>query len=871
MIHLDPGRWNTISDLLDHLLDLAAEEREAYLDEACGEDAELRAEVLRVWKTMEEDEDGDSWEQGLLGGALGDQLLSESDADDLLPGAVVGAYRVLHEIGHGGMGTVYLAERADGAYEQHVALKRIRRGLDTKAVLRRFLHERQVLARLEHPNIARLLDAGVTADGLPYFVMEYVEGEPITDYCDRHRLPVRERLTLFDAVCRAVRYAHQNLVVHRDLKPSNVLVMEGEDGPVVKLLDFGIAKVLHEEDGPELTQAGGRVLTPEYGAPEQARGEAVTTATDVYALGVMLYELLAGQRPHRAASLEAGGQPRRPSSVVSETPVAEGRRATVPQLRKLLRGDLDHIVLKALREEPERRYGTAEELRQDLQRHRDGFPVEAHAESIGYRVSRFVRRHRVSVAATAAVAVALIVGLGVALWQANRAEREAARARTEAATAAQASAFLTDLFKSADPTADPATLGDSISVRTLVERGRERIAAELEGQPLVQANLLRVLGEVYLNLGLYGEGEVLLARSDSLYDLTPTASAFEHAQTLTLLGTARRDGGDIEAAAAPFEKALTLSEQIDAPNERARVLRDFGLFRYHQGLYDEAEALARRALADVRPVAREDSFTLDETYTLLGLTLYAAERYDEAEAVHRDGHRLALQLYGPSHPNRAKAANNLAGVLRQQGRADEAERYYREALAVYRQANEETHPIIARSLNNLGVFLVGQGRMEEGEAVLREALDLYRRRLGEDHPEVALGLVNVAGLRRRQGDYADALGLYDRALTIQRARLDPDHFHLGRTLNSSALTAALAGDHDRAARHYAEAVRIFLSTFGTDHARTLGAQLGLGRAYLALNRRAEAREVLLAAREGLPAEADSTLRADILAALDEAG
>ncbi|MGH7528613.1 MAG: serine/threonine-protein kinase, partial [Gemmatimonadales bacterium] len=519
MRHLTPLRWQRLALIFDDVLELAPEARAAYLDHACAGDAALRAEIDALLAadagSGDFPEAAEAYFPSLMGAAAD---AAQPPAGGLAAGTVIGPYRVVRELAQGGMGAVYLAERADGQFEQRVALKLIRAGLDSVEVQRRFLAERQILARLNHPNIAKLLDGGIAAEGRPWFAMELVDGSPLLAWCDERKLGLTERLRIFEAVCDAVRYAHQNLVVHRDLKPSNILVTT--DGRV-KLLDFGIAKVL--EGGAEgqrgsgadvapLTRTELRILTPEYAAPEQVRGEPVTTATDVYALGAVLYELLAGQRVHRfdrhtPAEIErvvCETDPEPPSAAAMQDVAASAARRTEPRrLRRLLRGDLDTIVLKALQKDPARRYPSAEALLDDLRRFESGLPIKARPESRTYRLGKFVRRHGVGVAAGTALFLALLAGLGGTLWQARAAAREASRA-------VAVKDFLVGLFQESDPAQ---ARGRNITADELLARGIQRLDTALTRDPALQSELLGELGKIHRELGLFERADSLLERS----------------------------------------------------------------------------------------------------------------------------------------------------------------------------------------------------------------------------------------------------------------------------------------------------------------------------------------------------------------------
>ncbi len=586
-----PAEWSRIEAILDEVLELEPAARAEALERACAGDAVLRAQVERL---LAADTDADQFLEtpamvyaaGIVNAASAGMQADEQEQ----AGDRIGPYSLIREIGHGGMGRVFLAKRADGQFEQLVALKLVRHGSFGGEILGRFLRERQILARLQHPNIARLLDGGVNADGRPYFAMEYVEGKAITAYCDGRSLDISRRLSLFALVCDAVQYAHQNLVVHRDLKPSNTMVTaEGQ----VKLLDFGIAKVLQPDESdeqnaaePTLTRLGSGPMTPEYAAPEQVRGEPVTTATDVYALGALAYELLTGRGPHQLSRLTAAEVERavterdvaRPSSAVGRgtllaargkdgemalDAIATARGTDRRRLRRELRGDLDTIVMTALQKEPARRYASAGALLEDVRRYQSGLPIAARRDSVGYRTSKFVRRHAIGVTATALVLLSLVGGFIGMAWQARVASREAAKAR-------EVSRFLSSLFEVADPARTNAA---DISALDLLNRGAMRIETDLAGQPDVQAEMMLLVGRIYRDLGVYDRAQPLLDRALAL-----RASA---------------DGPHSVAAA-------------EAMTELARLWQA-------KGRPDEAERLQREVLAMRRDVRRADHADVGKT------------------------------------------------------------------------------------------------------------------------------------------------------------------------------------------------------------------------------------------------------------------
>ena len=521
----DPERLAKIDSLFEEALDLEPGEQQRFLAELAREDAELAEEVRGLLGFSEDEEDERLSLTKILTGPLWEQL-GETVGITTRPekGERIGAYRVVKEVGRGGMAVVYLAERADGAFDQEVALKLLQPGNLTDELLARFEQERQILASLNHPAIARLLDGGLDDKDRPFIVLEYVEGEPIDAYCDHHRLDLDARIELFLEVAKAVRYAHRQLVIHRDLKPSNILVThEGQ----VKLLDFGIAKLLDPASAGEFaapqTQTLNRRLTPEYASPEQVRGEAVSTASDVYQLGLLFYELLTGERAYRFAKGSATEAervicteiPRRPSTAKASESSLEARQASGPQLSRRLRGDLDNIVLRSLAKEPERRYPSPAELIEDLERYRSGMPVKARPDTLRYRSGKFIRRHRFGLSAAAAI-VALLIGYAVtATLQAREIAKERDRARLEATKAQEVKDFLVDVFETSAP---EERLGKETTALELLDQGSSRLQEELALQPETQAELLATVGEIYRKIGAFDRAEPLLTRAVELQE-----------------------------------------------------------------------------------------------------------------------------------------------------------------------------------------------------------------------------------------------------------------------------------------------------------------------------------------------------------------
>jgi len=839
-------RWEEIEALLDRALDLRPEERGAFLDEACARDPELRS---RLDALLRADERAGTF---LEAPALEQSApLVAAMYEDPQAGKRIGAYRILREAGRGGMGVVYLAERADGQYQQQVALKLIKRGMDSDAILQRFLHERQILARLQHPNVARLLDGGMTDEGQPYFAMEHVDGRPVTIYCDEHRLGVEARLRLFMNACAAVQYAHQNLVVHRDLKPSNMLVTgTGE----LKLLDFGIAKVLGgEAREATATELGSRALTPEYAAPEQLRGEPVTTAADVYALGVVLYELLVGRRPHELARGEpdalarlAAAEPVRPSTAVVReaeanepatagggiTPASVSRdRGTRPdRLRRRLAGDLDTICLKALRREPERRYASAQALRDDLERHLTGLPVLARPDTVAYRATRFVRRHRVGVGAAAAIAMLLVGFSTVTAVQSARIGAQADRIARERDKAEEVKEFVLSLFEVSNPLVE--AKGDTVTARGLLERGVERIDEELAGQPEVQAEMLSVIGTAYQELGRFDRARPLLERALTQRREVRGPEHVDVARSLNDLGTLLRLKGDYAAAERLHRESLAIRRKLlgDEHLDVADSLNELGVLLRKQGEHAAAEAFYREALALRRKLQGEEHPEVLTLTNNLAVLLYYKGDYDASEALHRETLALRRRVLGDEHPEVALSLGNLGWGFYEKGDYDAAEPFYREAIAMQRKVLGEEHPYLALNIYSLGMILLRKGEPDAAEPLLREALAMRRKLLGEEHDEVAASLRGLGELHHRRGDLAAAERLTREALDMFRRALREAHPTIAVALVGLARIHIDQGRQGDAEPLLREALRIRLATYGPAHPKTLEVEGLLGAA-----------------------------------------
>jgi len=745
----------------------------------------------------------------------------------------IGAYRVLRELGHGGMGTVYLAARADDQYQKRVAIKVVR-GLDSDQIVRHFRRERQILAALDHPNIARLLDGGTTEDGLPYFVMERVEGEPIDSFCDGRKLSVQERLKLFQGVCAAVQYAHQNLVVHRDLKPKNILV---DAQGVPKLLDFGIAKLLNPEISGEAATGTVLAMTPEYASPEQMRGQPITTATDVYSLGVVLYELLTGHRPYgRQArdSLEllravCEEEPERPSTAVGRTEqrmlpdgavhtttpesASRTREGTPEKLRRRLRGDLDNIMLMALRKEPQRRYRSVEAFSEDIRCYLEGRPVTAHKATVWYRTGKFVRRNALGVGAAAAVFL-LAVGFGVVTAvQSQRIARERDRANQEAEASRQVSDFLTGLFKVSDPSE---ARGNSVTAREILDKGADKITRELQGQPLVQAKLMHTIGKVYQSLGLFDPAQALLEKALETRIKTLGPDHPDVAITLSDLGTVVWRKGDFARAKVLQEQALAIREKRLGPDSKevAESLHSLGNLNWSQGNYDEARHLLERALTIREKILGPEHADVAGVLNSLGAIAYKEGDYKKAEELWQRTLAIREKALGPDHPWVAQTLNNLATVYTFTGNPKRAVPLLERVIQIQEKVLGPKHPDLASGLMNLGDTIWASGDPVGAKTYYARAVAIQEA-AGPDNPELARFLDRLARVTLKENDLKGARELYERSLAVRQKALGPKNYEVADSFVGLADCASQAGRLQEAETLYERALALARKPDGT--------------------------------------------------------
>jgi serine/threonine protein kinase len=722
-------------------------------------------------------------------------------ADAVDPPDQIGPYKILQVLGEGGMGVVYMAEQRE-PFERRVALKVIKLGMDTKEIIARFEVERQALAVMDHPSIARVFDAGATDSGRPYFAMELVHGVPITAYCDRERLRTRERVELFIEVCQAVQHAHQKGVIHRDLKPSNVLVSLQDGKPVPKIIDFGVAKAMDRRltDLTLVTVLGQPVGTPSYMSPEQfeSSGLDVDTRTDVYSLGVLLYQLLVGKLPFEPVDIEKRSRTghrtdaQRPSTRLSRlgsetTEVAAQRRTDVRSLARQLRGDLDWITLKAMAVDRGRRYPTANGLASDLERYLKREPVVARPPSALYRMDRFARRHKAGVAFGAAL-VSLVIGFSVVTaLQAGRIARERDRAELEAAKATSINTFLQDVLGSADPW----ERGDrEMTVIQALDQSVKRIDESFREQPLVGAAVRRTIGLTYVSLARYGEADPLL------------------------------------------ESALSTRRSLlgESHDDTVESLLDMGALRRRQGRYPEAGTIAREVVAFRRRTLGEDRPELALALSELATILSLEGKFDEAEKAEEEALAIRRRVYGNRHVDVAESLYNLATIANDwKGDYKKSEALHRESLSIRRDVLGPEHADVGLSLNALAVVSLDQGDFAAAEALYKESLEIQRKVFGEEHPEVAIVMENLGGVYYRQGQYDRSIELLRQVLVLRRKMLGENHTAVARTLHNIGAVYAGAKDYANAETAYDESILRLRTSLGADHPDVATALYNVGQ------------------------------------------
>lgn len=836
---IDKTKWILIKALVAQAREVEPASRQRFVADACGHDDALRREVESILSSMDDAPD-------LFARSVPELSAPFSAVPCDLTGRNVGSYRLTGLIARGGMGAVYKAERADGAFAQTVAIKLIEHPLLTEESTRRFGIERQALALLHHSNIAQLHDGGVTDDGLPYLVMDYIDGVPIDVYCDGNRLTIEQRLKLFQQVCAAIQHAHGHLVVHRDIKPGNVLATS--DG-VIKLVDFGIAHLLGGAPDSRRTITSHRMLTPMYASPEQMRGEHVTTASDIYALGVLLYELLTGRRPYvfdgaSSAQIErtvCDTNPPRPSTIVNwastddmddhDVSAIARLRSTRPEgLTRRLRGDLDVTVLRAMHKEPGRRYDSVEQFSEDLRRHLVGLPIRAREESMTYRFGKFAHRHALSLAAAAAVTLALIAGLTAAVWQAQIAtsERDAAvAARHQAHAEARKAERINDFLQSILAAAQPALSGgEEVTVRQVIERAANRIDRELSGEPQVAASAHLTVGQTYASLGLYEKARKHLDEAMAIRRRECGAQHPDTAECLQALATLDFSEGRYKSGEQRVRQALAVYRQEYGEDHEtvAQCHNDLGALLRAQADNDQAEQHLLRALEIRQQRLGEHHPAVAETLNNLAALAVATDNLERAESLCREVLTIREATLGSQHPDTAQAHNNLAVALAHRGKYDDASVQLANALVIYRNLLSPDHPTLLSTMGNLSGVLVTCEQFDRAEPLLQEVLTLQEQTLSSDHPSMATTLWNLAACKLGQDQHSVAEQFLRRCLHIRQRRLSDDDPRIAITLGELGRCLYDQQRFADAKPYLLKSLQAYERIHGADHATTSDAR-----------------------------------------------
>ena len=850
---LSRAGWERIQAALDDILDQPDAEQLRYLDVKYGADKSLHQEIKTLLGPQHSALDLLEHPAAALiktlmttGAETGDSRRRINDRQ----GDRIGNYRLCEELGRGGMGVVYRAERSSGTFDREVAIKLLWTWHGREGIIERFRREQQLLASLTHPNIAQLYDGGLSENGQPYFVMEYVRGEPLDQYCDRRRLGIGARLRLLLQVANALSFSHSNLIVHRDIKPSNILVTaQGR----IKLLDFGIAKLLGEKNDLNLTRTGEQVMTPGFAAPEQLRNSNITVATDVYLLGLVMYELLTGKHPYRdqadsffeLARVKCESPPTAPSIVVdkcvdsvdddsparlSNRDISARRGLDIRQLQKRLRGDLDAIVLKCLENSPKRRYASMEAYKADIQRYFDNLPIAAQPPSGSYLAAKFLRRHWRTVSALSLFTALLITYALTATLQAQKIQQTLDRVATEKQKAQQVADFMINIFKGADPNVSGL---ETITAGELLERGQARVMHELGAAPEIQGYMLTALGEIYFSQGDYPRSTAVLEQALERQRQAGPEDALSLANTTSQLAIAYSTIDRRTEAEALFRESLAIHEALIVAGDAeegmayAEVNNAYGVLLWKQGLPERAEQRMTRAIDILRNVATGDAGELGVALNNLANLQSLHGRYAAAERNMREAIRIHEKTLGTRHSYFTMYLNNFGIFLTDIERFEEAERYSRRALTLQHEILGPNHPYVSNTLRALGRLYHRLGRLDEAETLLRQALAINRASLARDNFITAVIQLRLGAVLRDLGHHAEAGEAYaDMLQTFDRLAVD-DHTR-GWGLSHLGSLAHARGDLTQAQAHYARALALLPDT----SLRTASAQVGYARVLL---------------------------------------
>lgn len=795
-------RLNKIRELFDKASNLNAVEREVFLNQECANELELKKEILSLLDSLENTKD-------FLEEALTIVEQNKNNFTDPYIDKQIGNYLIDGEAGVGGMGIVYTGRRNDKEFEQKVAIKILKHGITSEYLLKRFQIERQTLANLQHQNIARLLDGGRTIDGLPYLVMEFIDGIPITDFCHQKKLSLEEKLKLFREVCTAVQYAHQNLIVHRDLKPGNILVTK--DG-IPKLLDFGIAKLIDEElvDNNEgLTRTGVWHLTPEYASPEQIKGEKITTASDIYSLGVLLYQILTGYQPYKISN----NSPAVISKIITEEIIqkpsekvkdksrehAESNLFLNDKISNQLKGDLDNIVLKAMHKDPARRYVSVEQFSEDVRRHLSGLPVIAQKDTAGYRLSKFIQRHKVGFISSVGFIVFLIINLIAIIWQANIAANERDKAKLEAQKVETVNKFLLDMLSSVDPT----EIGRDVKVYDVLRKSALGVEKGFKDQPGIEASIQKTIGKTLTSLGEYDEAKPHLLRSLLLNERVYGKQSNQASESNYELALYYHWIGELKTADSLYKKSLQIFKRNSDVSKRslASTLNDYGILKSDFAEFDESKKMYEESLNILLENYGEKDRDVASLYNNLAIVMQAQKDLDGAEKYFHKALELNIELFGENRPEVSSNYNNLAYIYIDKGDFTRAEEYFIKSLELKKKYYGADHSYVGFAFLNLGGLEFRIGKINESEKYILDAIKNLKKSVNEDHIWLGLAYYWYGKILIEKSKYSEAETYLRKSLTINKKNYPKDHpniisssaelgvvsFHLGKFAEAEKL------------------------------------------------------------------------------------
>ncbi len=836
---MDKNTWTKVKTIYLDAVELPENERKDYINSLC-DDSELKEEIYSLLSA------NDVADDFLDIASLPKDALIEND--NFFIGKFFGRYKIIKLIAQGGMGLVYFGLR-DDEVKQKAAVKIINPGYASSTVIKRFQTERQTLANLNHPNISKLLDGGITDDGIQFLVMEFIDGIPVDEYCDEHKLNIKERLKLFLKIADVVKYAHHNLVVHRDLKPNNILITkEGEP----KLLDFGIAKILDPEGMTHetITSKGILNFTPEYASPEQIKGEIITTSSDVYSLGIVLYKLLTGHHPYKLKShfpsdikdsvLHA--EPTKPSEIIYETvekkydekvitispeTVSSTREGSIEKLHKKLIGDLDNIVAMSIRKEAERRYSSVENFAEDIKRYLNDQPVNAHKDSLSYRSKKFVKRNKTAVITFAIINIFIILGLGGIIWQSRIASIERDNAKLEAEKANQIKSFLLNMISSPDPKQD----GREVKVIDAIQKAAKSLSTELQGQKQIEAEIRTIIGTTYQNLGIYDSAEVEMNKALDINQKLFGEKSYETAVSLKNLGVVLEYKGDYESTEKLYRKSLDMLKSVeDKPSlELAKMLDSYGSLFTDMGNYQKAEEVSYEALLTAEKVRGDDDYDV-----------------------------ISIK-------------NNLATALNYNGKLDKADSLYRVCLKAFRKKFGNNHIRVSNVLNNLAFISIYKQEHHKALPLLEESINIKKKILGEDHPDLILAYSNLGSTYFNDSQFVKAEEIIKASVDVGLKNFDENNVNLSRSYMWYGRALAANGKFKDGINFLSKSYSIRKKEFGQNNKLTLTVEMQLGKCLLNAKQFSEAENHLLKSYQGLNekyGEEDRTTKLALSALVD---